>query len=58
MDQSKKCRTRQVNTRLTDDEFEALRRKCFDENIKRSAFIQRLIQTALSFGIFDGKNNT
>jgi len=52
-----KQRTKQVNTRVTDEEFEAIRRKCFDDKITRSNFIRSVILTALSFGISDGKNN-
>lgn len=51
-----KPRNKQVNTRVTEEELEAIRRHCFDENVKRSSFIRSVILTALSFGLSDGKN--
>lgn len=51
-----KQRTKQVNTRVTEEEFEALRRHCFDVKVKRSSFIRNVILTALSFVLIDGKN--
>lgn len=56
MNQSNDPRSKQINTRLTVEEHELLRRKCFDENQTISTYIRTLIQTALSFGISDGKN--
>lgn len=49
-------RTKQINARLTVEEHELLRRKCFDEKKTVSSYLRSIIQTALSFGLSDGKN--
>jgi hypothetical protein len=51
-----KQRIKQVNTRVTEEEFEAIRRHCFDAKIKCSSFIRSVILTSLGFGISDGEN--
>ena len=56
MNYAEQPRSKQINTRLTVDEHELLRRKCFDEKQTISTYIRKLIQTALSFGLSDGKN--
>jgi hypothetical protein len=56
MNYAEQPRSKQINTRLTVEEHELLRRKCFDEQTTISTYIRRLIQTALSFGLSDGKN--
>lgn len=51
-------RTRQFNARMTEDEYEILRRKAFGNHKTISSYVRNVILAALSFGISDGKKKT
>lgn len=58
MNKKKDPRISQFNVRMTVEELELLRRKCWDENKSISTYVRELVQTALSFGLPTVKNNT